>query len=526
MKKLVFIFVLGFLTLNSCDNFLTESPKDEISVGQLLDSPEGASGLVNGLYRDGAAASFYNSGGFGGADVMMGGYMSGFFDNEAKGERIQGQVAQDLQVDPEILNQFFDGWWSGHYDVISTANTALKYIPDMQSFSEDEKKRLLAEARFFRALNYFSLVKSFGDVPLITEPVESLEGIEVPRNSTETVYNQIVEDLNWAINQGNLADVSFPTNGYKITKGAAATLLADVHLQMAGFPLQATGNYANAADAARSVIQAGQHELIENGPTIEESAYNKLRTSDTDREFIYGIEYNAEIAPNDNPRITIPGVVRPPGISYGRTLNAYRPIEAFSWVYDPNVDLRIQEKQLFYTSLERDGQLFEFNEWAPYLWFEEEAIFETGRGERDIRMYRYAEVLLIAAEAIARSEGIVTSEAVSYLADVRDRAYWQTDRTQIVASLSSLSVQAFVEEVWKERLRELALNFKIWSDIQRTRKYPVPSESNPGEVTFDDVVGASNNWGQTYQEYHLLYPIPDDEIQTNPQLEQNPGYDQ
>lgn len=523
MKKLVFIFVLGFLTLNSCDNFLTESPKDEISTSQLLDSPEAASGLVNALYRDGQGESFYDSGGFGGADVMMGGYMSGFFDNEGKGERIQGQVAQDLRVDPEILNQFFDGWWSGHYDVIARANTAIKFIPDMSGFSENERQRLLAEAKFFRALNYFALVKFFGDVPLVSEPTEGLEGIEVQRTSSDAVYAQIVEDLNQAINQGGLANVPFPQNSYRVTKGAASTLLADVYLQMAGFPMQASENYANAAEAARLVIQAGQHELVEHGSIPDQSAYNKMRTSDTDREYIYGIEYSAEIDANDNPRITIPGVVRPPGINYGRTLNAYRPIEEFIWVYGPDVDLRIQNKQLFYTSIERDGQVFEFGEWAPYLWFEEEAIFETGLGGRDIRVYRYAEVLLIAAEAIARSEG-VTNEAVSYLADVRSRAYWQTDKNDIVSSLSGLSEQQFVEEVWKERLRELALNFKVWSDIQRTRKYPVTSESNRGEVNFVDVVGQSNNWGQVYEEYHLLYPIPDDEIQTNPSLVQNPGY--
>ncbi|MFH5831698.1 RagB/SusD family nutrient uptake outer membrane protein [Halalkalibaculum sp. DA3122] len=522
MKKLVFILVLSFLALNSCDDFLTEVPKDEISVDQLLNTPEGARGLVNGLYRDGQGAGFYDSGGFGGADVMMGGYMSGYFDNEGKGERIQGQVAQDLQVDPEVLNQFFDGWWSGHYDVIGRANTALKYIPDMEGMAQDEKNRLLAEARFFRALNYFALVKFFGDVPLITEPTESLEGIEVERDPSSAVYEQIVEDLNWAVNNGGLANVPFPENNYRVTQGAVQTLLADVYLQMSGFPLQAD-NYGNAADAARSVIQSGQHRLLEHGSTPEESAYNKFRISDTDDEFVYGIEYNADIDPNDNPRITVPGVIRPPGISYGRTLNAYRPIEEFSWMYDPNMDLRIQEKQLYYTSLEREGEQFDFGEWAPYLWYEEEALFETGRGSRDIRVYRYAEVLLIAAEAIARSEG-VTSEAVQYLADVRDRAYWQTDRSTIVASLSGLSEQQFVEEVWKERLRELALNFKIWSDIQRTRQYPVTSENNPGEITFVDVVGASNNWGQTYEEHHLLYPIPDDEIQTNPALEQNPGY--
>lgn len=524
MKKLAFILVLSFFAFNSCDSFLMETPKDEISVDQLLDTPEGAIGLVNGLYRDGQGAGFYGSGGFGGADVMMGGYMSGFFDNEGKGERIQGQVAQDLQVGPEVLNQFLDGWWSGHYDVIGRANTAIKYIPDLEGVSNSEKNRLLAEARFFRALNYFALVKFFGDVPLVTEPVESLDDIEVERTSSEVVYNQIIDDLNWAIDQGGLADVPFPANNYRITKGAAQTLLADAYLQMSGYPLEATANYEKAADAARAVITGGQHELVSNGPAPEESAYNKLRTSDSDDEFIYGIEYNADISPNDNPRITVPGVVRPPGISYGRTLNAYRPIEEFTWIYDPSVDLRIQEKQLFYTSLEREGQQFDFNEWAPYLWFEEDALFETGRGSRDIRVYRYAEVLLIAAEAIARSEGGPTPEAISYLADVRERAYWQTDRSTIVANLSALSEQEFVEEVWKERLRELALNFKIWSDIQRTRKYPEPSESNPGEVNFIDVVGASNNWGQTYEDHHLLYPIPDDEIQTNPALEQNDGY--
>lgn len=523
MKKLIFILVLSFWALSSCDNFLAETPKDEISVDQLLESPEGAKGLVNSLYRDGQGASFYNSGGFGGADVMMGGYMSGYFDNEAKGERIQGQVAQDLQVGPEVLNQFFDNWWSGHYSVISRANTALKYIPDMAGMAESEKNQLLAEARFFRALNYFSLVKFFGDVPLITEPVESLEGIEVERTSSDLVYSQILEDLNWILDQGALSEGPFPMNNYRITNGAVSTLLADVYLQMSGFPLQETANYANAADAARSVIQAGNHELVEHGAVPEESAYNKLRISDTDREYVYGIEYNSEIEPNDNPRITIPGVVRPEGINYGRTLNAYRPIEEFTWFYDPDEDLRIQNQQLFYNSFERNGQEYEFGEWAPYLWFEEEAIFETGRGERDIRVYRYAEVLLIAAEAIARSEG-VTSEAVSYLADVRSRAYWETDRSVIVASLTGLSEQDFVEEVWKERLRELALNFKIWSDIQRTRQYPVASENNPGDISFVDVVGQSNNWGQTYEEHHLLYPLPDDEIQTNPALEQNPGY--
>ena len=132
-------------------------------------------------------------------------------------------------------------------------------------------------------------------------------------------------------------------------------------------------------------------------------------------------------------------------------------------------------------------------------------------------------MLLIAAEAIAQSEG-VTNEAVTYLADVRSRAYWQTDRNEIISELQGLSKDQFIEEVWKERYRELPFDFATWPDIQRTRKYPVTSMSNPGEVNFVDLIGHQNPFGATFQEYHLLWPIPNTVLQKNPELVQNPGY--
>ena len=137
---------------------------------------------------------------------------------------------------------------------------------------------------------------------------------------------------------------------------------------------------------------------------------------------------------------------------------------------------------------------------------------------------------MIAAEAIARAEG-VTSEAVGYLADVRERAYVYpgstsgVTREDIVAQLSGLSVDKFVEEIWTERLRELAIDYKVWDDIQRTRKYPKTSATNPGKVEWIDVIGATNPFGVTYKEQHLLWPISDDELQRNPSLKQNPGFE-
>jgi len=164
-----------------------------------------------------------------------------------------------------------------------------------------------------------------------------------------------------------------------------------------------------------------------------------------------------------------------------------------------------------------------FEQPSPWFYLDEEAMFETGVSGRNFPIFRYAEVLLVAAEAIAQSEG-VTNEAVGYLADVRARAYTKMTKEQIVSSLSGLSKEAFIEEVWTERLREFSLELKIWDDIQRTRKYPTTTTGNKGKVTYINVIGAKNPWGATFEEKHLLWPISDQETQRNPQLTQNPGY--
>src|SRR5690606_6237627 len=122
------------------------------------------------------------------------------------------------------------------------------YIPETSGISESESRQLLAEAKFFRAFNYFFLVKTFGGVPLITKPYTNTEGIYVERSPAEAIYALIVDDLNAAV-EGGLGTTPFPMNGFRITRGAAATLLADVQLQMAGYPLQVQESYAKAATA-------------------------------------------------------------------------------------------------------------------------------------------------------------------------------------------------------------------------------------------------------------------------------------
>jgi hypothetical protein len=529
MKKfIIFIWILGFV---SCNNFLTETPKSSMSVGQYFTTPEQATSAVNYLYRIGVP-SFYNAGGaYEGTHAMEGGYLSGFFDNEYKGQTFIIMHSQQLDITPNNCASDIDALWNPMYNAIANANLAIKYIPKTPGLSDADKNKLLGQAMFFRALNYFWLVKFFGDVPLVTEPYESLSNLYVKRTSSDSVYAQIVSDLTFAVNNGNLGDNVMPENGYRISQGSAEALLADVYLNMSGYPLQ-KNKYKEAATVARAIINDPNYGLIQNGTTPDQSAYNIMRTSNDQKEYLYQKEYKAGIAANGYMACySFPNAAISWGIfKYSITCNVYRPVNQFLWIYDTINDLRIQEKQFFHSSMTYSTlvngvkqNITQHFVVSPYLYEDSIALFQTGQTGKNFVIYRYAEVLLIAAEAIARTEG-VTSEAVGYLADVRSRAYWKTSRVDIINQLSGLSVNDFVKEVWKERLREMPLEFKIWFDIQRTRQYPVTSETNIGSVSFVNVIGAVNPWGKTFTENNLLLPISSNEIHKNPMLTQNPGY--
>src|SRR3546814_10893238 len=96
------------------------------------------------------------------------------------------------------MSGYLGGFWRDMYLGISRANNAIKYIPTTPGLPESEANKLLAEARFFRAMNYYYLVRFFGGVPLITEPYESLEKLYVERASVADVYGLIIEDLTFA----------------------------------------------------------------------------------------------------------------------------------------------------------------------------------------------------------------------------------------------------------------------------------------------------------------------------------------
>lgn len=521
----IIVSSIFLMALSSCDDFLTENPKSNMSKDQYFQTAEHAKAAVNDLYRSGTPSLNHVPGEFQGSLTMLGGYLSGLYDNEYKGQSAFVHYLQNLTYTSVNISDKMENVWASCYAAISRTNYILKYIGGISDLSDKDKQALTAQTLFFRGLNYFYLVRFFGGVPLTLEPYESLENLYIPRSSAKEVYAQIIADLKEAL-KGGLNDKPFTKNGFRISQSTAEMLLADVYLSMSGYPLQ-DNHYKDVAELTRRIIHSGKHSLLQNGNTPEESVYNKLRTIDDSDEYIYSYEYNGDQFNNGaRIRISLPSSASSWGVfKIGSTANAYGPTSYLLDCFDKNNDLRVQEKQYIHTKFvyEKGDKTItkEFNP-APYFFFEEEAALVTGIGKKDIPIYRYSETLLMAAEAIAMSEG-VTDEAVEYVTEVRERAYTKNSHAEIFNSLKNLSKEDFIHEVWNERLREFLFEFKIWSDIQRTRKYPV-GVNGTGKVNYVNVIGAENPWGVKFEEKNLLFPLPYYEMQRNPALKQNEGY--
>lgn len=524
MKKIltVAVFCAAMIGFTSCNDFLGEEPKSSITDVAYYKTADQIIANTNYLYRTGAPSFLSNmTGAYRGSSVSASEMLTGYFSNDFGGQEVDFDYANKLtrqnNTHAVCSKQSNDVWTTG-YRVINIANSIIKYIDNVDMEAKDQYR---AEAKFFRALNYFYLVKMFGDVPMVTNPYEGV--IEYPeRTAKATIYeNVIIPDLKEASEV--LSANSFPGNGHRITKYVAEMVLADVYMML--------GNYAEASVVLQDVVKNSGASLTTNDDLGLNSAFNKLRTTDDLSEVIYSFEYDATISSNGNlPTHAFNGDAEKLFDTYSLWVNVFNVSNKFLNVYEAS-DLRIQPNQFFhweYTNpvtgesmkFEEDGKSVACN----WYWYDEKAVLETAVGTKDWNIYRYAEALLSAAEAIAQSQG-VTSEAANYLAQIKARANMDGKTVNEISSdLQSLDKQSFIEECWKERMRELPLEMKMWDMCVRTGKFPVISQTEKGKVQFVNLIGATNGSGATFKETDLAWPIPVEEIQRNPNLTQNDGY--
>ena len=523
MKKISTIAVAcaGLLSFTACNNFLDEEPKSTLTDVAYYKTQSQMESNVNYLYRTGAIGSYVDFGSaYIGPFASIQEELTGYFSNSYEGQEIVCRYTRELtrQQNTMQLASKMDKVWDDCYRGINVANGAIKHMPEVP-MDQATADRLTAEAKFFRAFNYFYLVKTFGAVPFYTDPYELAENMELPRTETSTIYNQIESDLKDAMNV--LPEATFAANGHRITKYVAAMTLTDVYMYQ--------HKYAEAAETVRIVVNSN-HKLTTNDDLAMNSAFNKLRSTDDLDEAIYAYEYDNQISPSNwLPTYAFDGDASSNGLfgTYAITQKVHGPNDRYLNIYESN-DLRRQPNQFYHWTYTnpKTGKVWNSVGNAACCWYyyDEDALLTTGRGTKDWNVYRYAEALLDAAESIAQSTG-VTAEAAGYLAQVKARANMEgKTAAEIASSLQSMGKQAFIEECWTERLRELPQEFKMWDMCVRTGMFPNISETTPGQVTYIPLVGAKNASGATIKESDLLWPLSVNEIQRNPSLTQNEGY--
>ncbi|WP_117880456.1 RagB/SusD family nutrient uptake outer membrane protein [Aureibaculum luteum] len=506
MKKYKYLFLLVGLSIIGCSD-LEEQPVGLLAPDGFFKSTKDIQTAANAAYGHMTHEDFW--GRKMSLTLMMRGDMVAFGDPTTSSRRIDHDVFT-VQAD----NGMIDGYWLRVYQMIAAANQAIAGAEDVD-VADEIKNPVTAQAYFARAFAYFHLVRQFGDIPYITEPVTDLvASSSISKTAATDVYTNIIADLEFAKKwlPDTQASRSIPA------KSAAHSYLALVYLTK--------GDYQNAYTEAKGVIDnEGTYNLGLEPDFQDLFDSSKIEGS---KEPIFTLDFIG-ISDGDDGR------------DYQAALTGLRDDEQYGlgggWsVAVPSLAVYTTWNDLDYrksVSLDDTG-VFGGNV-VPYTAFKESGgsgrgvnrphiakytrsigTTATGNGrgsETNYMMMRYAEVLLIAAEALNETSPGST-EAEGYVNRVRARAR-NGNGAAFPADVSGLSQDAFRTMVLEDRKWELAFEFKRWYDIVR-RKMGSEVFSASG------LEGLKENFDPN-RDY--LLPLLSDELSRNPNLEpQNPGY--
>lgn len=505
---LLSVFLVG---QSGCSDFLKEQAPSNLTPDNFYTIPDHAEAAIASVYAD---------------LRFMGGGAGIFSSNWQLLEALTGTSTTETAQNSDLNNLYglvHDGntahvvnYWNGLYKVIAQANQVIEKVPPITPMPDAQKKKILGEAKFLRASAYFTAVRLWGDIPLITKPqTASSENFLPSKSSKDDVYKLILEDLTEAENAG----LPWMDASGRVCLAAVKAQMARVYLTMAGFPLsKGASHYKLAADKALEVITYANSNpsVINLFPTYsdvhKENQKNKI-------EHLFMIQYNTLVA--GNPMGNMFPNFKPINYNGPGGTGSTVPTTSFYNSYEAG-DLRTKDQEgYFYTTYFTNGNGAAFNLNAPYIFkhFNQTAngtfgVAGTRNDNLNVPQIRYAEVLLTYAEAQNEVSG-PNQQAYDAFKKIRDRAKLTTP------SLSSYSATTFREAVWKERWHELCYEQITWFDMVRLKK--VFNETTKG---FDNFVGHINQSSkQALQEKHLLLPFGKQEMLNNPNLKpQNPGY--
>ena len=485
------ILLLPFLFIASgCEEFLQKDPQGELTQEEFPVSQSDALLATNAVYST-IREWGYHSGGYPILDIMS--------DDANKGSNPNDQLPTVGPYDNFSHTTTQDGldrWWSTLYQGIKRANVVITKVPLIEMDSV-LRNRYVAEAEFFRGLFYFDLVRAWGGVPMITALNPPLE---VERSSKEEIYNLIVSDLLYAAK--NLVEKSAMGNEEtgRVTKGAAKSLLAKVYLFQ--------GDFVNAEKYALEVINSDEYEL--------EAVFTDANSNLGEHGMESVLEAGAmEVeGSGGNQYANTQGVRGSPNRGWGFNRPSLDLRNSFE-SGDPRLSATIIDlgETLDGVLILGDGttpdetldafnNVIEVECYNQKVWYPgTNTITQWGHNRR---LIRYADVLLIAAEAL--NENDKPTEALVFLNQVRERA--RGGNSIILPDITETNKDLLRDIILNERRHELALEgHRLW-DLIRTGK----AASVLAPLGF--VAGK-----------HELLPIPQNEIDiAQGTLIQNPNW--
>lgn len=380
-------------------------------------------------------------------------------------------------------HSFFSTAWTLHYTTIYRANLVLDNAPAID-FDSTRKRVLLAEARFLRASAYVILHDLFGPVPIITTSKTS--ATDRPSRAT------VAEFDNFVTTEFREVAAILPTTAEsgRATKGAALAQLTKYYLN--------NKDWENAASYAQQVIDLGVYRLFDRSADRSE-LFNPLNEENT--EFIY-----------IRPRLPLPGLgdnyishAAPPGYRYqgGAKDNYATQFKTYTAFYNSYAATDTRKNAFITQYYNTSGALVQLGtDDVRNFKFKEDLPATGANSGNDFPVIRYADILLSRAEALNELNG-PNAESITLVNQVREKAGITALLLGDFAGKDALRTAIFQERTWEFVAEELHRQDQI------------------REGTFISLARAR---GLAAQDFQVLYPIPQAEIDKNTNLKQNDGY--
>lgn len=464
-KSIIVILSLGIF---SCSDFLEEEPRSAISPDAFYATANEVNSAVLGIY-----------------DILDNGPLHGvngiwnFGDHAADltrgGQSIASKNDQQSTYDVDPGNNRLLDFYEINYNLIMRANTAINRI-GQSTIDQERANEFVAEAKYLRALSYFYLVRVFGDVVLIVNEPNEIENFA--RTPIDQVYELIVADLQEA--ETNLPD---KLDMERASMWAAKALLAKVYLTM--------GRNEEAAQKSTEVINSGKFSL--------HGMYNEVFRPENNtlaEEILFAVSHGPA------RRTVIIDFLTPAQISAYGAVEAEDTLFNFSSYEDGDLrrDATIYSDSVFY-----NGEWVELNDGNIYfLKFTEEHVIdgipEGQSGFFNYPILRYADVLLMHAEALNETNSGPIIDAYNSIDEVRARA-------GLPSLTQDKDYESFREAILQERKVEFVLEGQRWFDLKRMDK-------------LEEVLSFYGEWRPLFE----IFPIPEAAIIANDQLVQTEGY--